>query len=372
MSPLPVPAGTRNLAPVRPSASALLELTDAQREMLFKRALFLKPIRQLIDVGCSQSTAVNRVLGQIKRRELPSDYITLAYTVGRKGRNVPSASTIKAWLKAVDSENAVALAPKHTGRQHVAEGWEAAAERAYARMQKPSIASVVDDLKPHFPSISYDKVRRYLQALPETRGTNGPARVGRHFFKQSRSDYRERDLSNLRPGEIWQGDGHRVDTYLAHPMTGRVWRPELTAWIDVVSRYIVGWYLAENESTATTNFALCHALQTSGHQPLMVHVDNGSGFASRLMADPIFTEDSSANEAELARTLIDTYGAEQVAAAFVRRHRAGRTAPEDLRDVDDRAPSRDRNERGDRRDRDDRPPRDWPGRPDFPNTSLLA
>ncbi|HCJ16309.1 MAG TPA: ATP-dependent RNA helicase, partial [Hyphomonas sp.] len=79
---------------------------------------------------------------------------------------------------------------------------------------------------------------------------------------------------------------------------------------------------------------------------------------ARLMADPIFTEDSSANEAELARTLIDTYGAEQVAAAFVRRHRAGRTAPEDLRDVDDRAPSRDRNERGDRRDRDDRPPRE--------------
>ena len=79
---------------------------------------------------------------------------------------------------------------------------------------------------------------------------------------------------------------------------------------------------------------------------------------ARLMADPIFTEDASANEAELARTLIDTYGAEQIAAAFIRRQRAGRTAPEDLREVDDRPPSRDRRERNDRRDRDDRGPRE--------------
>ncbi|RAN32974.1 DEAD/DEAH box helicase [Hyphomonas pacifica] len=84
---------------------------------------------------------------------------------------------------------------------------------------------------------------------------------------------------------------------------------------------------------------------------------------ARLMADPIFTEDATSEDANLARILIDTYGAEQVAAAFVRRHRSERTAPEDLREVDDRPPARDRKERGERGERRERSDRSWEDRP---------
>lgn len=266
--------------------SGILDLTDKQRDVMFKRALFLKPVHHLMDIGVKRRTACKRVLGQLKRGELPPDYVALAKSVGRKGNAFPSEGTMMRWLSDAESGDQTRLAPKQTGRRHVAEGWEAAAEREYSRMQKPSMYTVFENLQADFPDISYNKVNRYLNSLPATRGRDGAARVGKHFHALNKRDYVERDLSNLQPGEIWQGDGHRVDTYLAHPVTGRPWRPELTAWIDVVSRYIVGWYLSENESTTTTNFALCHALESCEHQPLIVHVDNGSGFASRAMAAP--------------------------------------------------------------------------------------
>ena len=50
----------------------------------------------------------------------------------------------------------------------------------------------------------------------------------------------------------------------------------------------------------------------------------------RLMADPMLTKSLSPNEYEFAQTLIERYGAEQLAAAFVRGYHAGQSAPEEL------------------------------------------
>ena len=50
----------------------------------------------------------------------------------------------------------------------------------------------------------------------------------------------------------------------------------------------------------------------------------------RLLADPVFEAAPAEDEAELVKTLLDRHGAERVAAAFVRMSRAGKSAPEDL------------------------------------------
>ncbi|MEZ5998731.1 MAG: DEAD/DEAH box helicase [Hyphomonas sp.] len=55
---------------------------------------------------------------------------------------------------------------------------------------------------------------------------------------------------------------------------------------------------------------------------------------ARLMADPAFTADMTDADAALAAALIERHGADAVARAFVARARAGRSAPEDLREVD--------------------------------------
>ena len=52
--------------------------------------------------------------------------------------------------------------------------------------------------------------------------------------------------------------------------------------------------------------------------------------AERLLADPIWTEAISDTEREFSGRLLELYNAEQIAAAYVRLYRAGRSAPEEL------------------------------------------
>jgi len=75
---------------------------------------------------------------------------------------------------------------------------------------------------------------------------------------------------------------------------------------------------------------------------------------ARLLADPALSRPVHESEADMIAKLLETHGAEQVAAAFLRKQREGRSAPEDLRDVDDRAPA----PRADRGDWTDREPRE--------------
>jgi ATP-dependent RNA helicase DeaD len=53
----------------------------------------------------------------------------------------------------------------------------------------------------------------------------------------------------------------------------------------------------------------------------------------RLLADEIFTESVREEEAHLVQQLLDSQGADKIAAAFVRLYRQGRSAPEDLIDI---------------------------------------
>ncbi|WP_088342968.1 MULTISPECIES: DEAD/DEAH box helicase [Rhodomicrobium] len=53
----------------------------------------------------------------------------------------------------------------------------------------------------------------------------------------------------------------------------------------------------------------------------------------RILADPALTEPLKEDETAFVQELLARHGAEQVAAAFVRRYRAGQSAPEDLLDV---------------------------------------
>lgn len=70
----------------------------------------------------------------------------------------------------------------------------------------------------------------------------------------------------------------------------------------------------------------------------------------RLLDDPVLSQAPDGTEARLAGALIEKYGAEAVAAAFVRMQRKGKAAPEDLSPVPAFEPVRDR-------DRAERKPR---------------
>jgi len=81
----------------------------------------------------------------------------------------------------------------------------------------------------------------------------------------------------------------------------------------------------------------------------------------RLLENPIFSAPIREEDQAFAAALLERYGAEQIAGAIVRMKREEQSAPEELREISDRRPPRERNERGrdrDRGDRSDRAPRE--------------
>ncbi len=200
----------------------------------------------------------------------------------------PSAPTIARWLTQYQKGGIVALAPQYKGKQRTARGWEARAMHLFAQPQRPCYATVALWLRQEgFEDASEHLVRRYLKSLPSDASETSRKRVGAHYYQQNIKPHVVRDATVLPVGFIYEGDGHCCDVYVAHPATGRAYRPELTVWVDVRSHRVVGWWLSESESSETTLFSLSHALISHDHTPAYVHCDVGSGFKSRLMTDEV-------------------------------------------------------------------------------------
>lgn len=84
----------------------------------------------------------------------------------------------------------------------------------------------------------------------------------------------------------------------------------------------------------------------------------------RLLADPALTGEPTEAEADLVARLLAERSPEDIAVAFIRKVREGRSAPEELREVEDRPARRPREERGDRGDWEPRGERSFRDRPE--------
>ena len=223
-----------------------------------------------------------------ERGALPLD-VRQALTVARPTKsNAPDRSTLYRWVEQYRQAEAAGslapLAPKHQGRAKSAWGWEARALHLWQDPNKPAAAEVARRLREEGQaSATEPRVRRYLASLPSHELDN--KRLGKRLKVAVRGNYVSRTTEGLKAGDIYVGDGHTIDVYLQHPSGKRPWRAELTLWMDVRSRCVVGWWLSEAESTLSTLFALSSAVQAADHIPAMVHVDNGSGYAAQVHTD---------------------------------------------------------------------------------------
>ncbi|MGI1671977.1 MAG: Mu transposase C-terminal domain-containing protein [Neptuniibacter sp.] len=264
------------------------EATPENRELALKREQFLAPFMTLINKGVSQRNAITNVLTHIEVGHYGKQYIDTAKALGRKSK-LPGRSTIAGWIKAYRNQGKAGLLDQYTGRVRQAKGWEAIACRLYNIPSKPSYAAVARKLKEDhgFEDASEAAVRRYLKSLPADMGENSPQRMGRKLYNNSQRHFIARTTENIPVGALYQGDGHTLDVYLAHPVTGDIWRAELTVWMDIRSRYIAAWYISNAESSIDTIRCIAQALMKHNHVPPLLYVDNGCGYASRMMADEV-------------------------------------------------------------------------------------
>jgi len=208
-----------------------------------------------------------------------------AIRLGKSGKTVGKAQ-IARWFKVYEKQGLKGLIDQRSGRKRKIEDWELRAKSLYSKPQKPSFQIVTDQLEDEgFEKVTSGKVRRYLKSLPTDQTSHSNGRRGAHFNQLNHRKYVHRDTESLPVGFIYQGDGHTCDVYVAHPNTGDIFRPELTVWIDVRSRYITGWWLGEVENSTDTLFSLSHAMTLHNHVPAMLHVDHGAGYRSHLMND---------------------------------------------------------------------------------------
>lgn len=288
-----VPADVRamNDVPAALTADPWAAATAAQRRVADLRQALVSPLAALVDGGASVTNAAMlfaaQASGGLLQPTMAHALRVLSAEAGPDGEaGVPSVPTLKRWITAYRRDGQAGLLPRHTGRVRQAYGWEQRAVALYNVPSKPGFADVAWKLRAEgHETATESRVKRYLKALPATLGANSPARIGQHLHRLTRQKFQRRSVQELLVGEIYAGDGHTVDCYVAHPNTGKPYRPELTCFIDIKSRYIPGWYFTESESAHSTLLALSHAMLGHNHVPAWLYIDRGAGYRSQLLSD---------------------------------------------------------------------------------------
>lgn len=261
-------------------------LSEPQRTSVEAKITLVRVLEALVADGLSDRTAIDLLLARAQTGRVAPAIAAACVRLGHRGAAV-SRATLYRYLAAYRSGGILALAPKHKGSAAQEHGWEARALHFHGLPSKPAAAAVARWLRQEgHATATPERVRRYLDGLSAAEGgPNSRSRLGPRLYRDSQRPHHLRSTANLAPGDLYVGDGHTLDVYLQHPSGKRVWRAELTLWLDVASRYVVGWWIGEAESAHSTLFALSHAVLTHDHVPPMVHVDNGSGWRNQMLSD---------------------------------------------------------------------------------------
>lgn len=223
--------------------------------------------------------------GAIKR-ELRAKYGVSEATVWRlreriKGQESPH------WLPL--------LAPKWKGRTAVAEfteeAWEWIKEQ-WGQQSRPKLKPIVDQARRmasskgwEIPSI--DTVCDRIDALP--RWWKVYRREGDKAL-EALYPALERDYSTLAAHEMWCADGHKADLFCrwVEP-DGKVTvaRPIVVAWMDIRTRYFLGYAVGRVESADLIRLAFKNAAESARAIPRHAQMDNGRGFAAKLLTGGI-------------------------------------------------------------------------------------
>lgn len=256
------------------------DLTDRQRLERDARAGVLAAVRRLqSDTGCSQEAALTTLLTSARAGRLDAHLDRLLRLArdprGRAGDGYPSIRTLKRWLGAPD------LAPRVRRAAMEVPPWAQSFLRHYQQPQKPSVQAAYDAACREWDGepFSIHQARRFVGALGAVTRERG--RMGPRELKNIQPFIR-RDFSLLQPNDVWSADGHTFDAEVQHPMHGRPFRPEITVFVDIATRRVVGWSVDLAESASAVADSLRYAVERYGI-PAIIYVDNGSGYRNAYM-----------------------------------------------------------------------------------------
>lgn len=285
-----------SLAPVsvrenRALATALIEpnTSEQQRTTASARGMVLKAIEGMASAGVSKEAAINLILTQAKLGTLadsnPVLDKALRDAVDSRGKTsdkaYPSPRTIKRWASDANSQGA--LVPSYRQKEPLPK-WLGLFRKFYNIPEKPSLASAYDDFleawaSPEQPPSIY-AVRRAMDKLGQVEREKG--RMGQNEIANIKG-FKRRSFDKLLPADVYSADGHTFDGEVAHPLHGRPFRPEITTFIDIATRKVVGVSVTLAESGLAVLDALMDSCKCG--VPALLYVDNGSGYVNEMLKD---------------------------------------------------------------------------------------
>ncbi|MDI9407712.1 MAG: Mu transposase C-terminal domain-containing protein [Candidatus Pacebacteria bacterium] len=278
-----MPAPHQPFNPPAPPAVSVENLTERQRMIYQARSTLKSTVDGLMAArNCSLQAVLEFLADGLADGSLPDHIARLVLAArderGIAGTGLVSASSMRRWI------NGELPTPKKAVDRNMPQ-WFGTFLTFYQQPQKPSIEAAFRNFKRANPSelASLSKARYWLDRMGNISRVTG--RVGSRELKNS-LPFTRRDTSGMVPNAEWQADGHTLDAEIAHPLHGKPFRPELTSFIDVATRKLVGWSVGLAESRFVVLEALTHAISRNG-VPQILYVDNGKGYKNRMLKDEV-------------------------------------------------------------------------------------
>ncbi|PYE87532.1 Mu transposase C-terminal domain-containing protein [Phyllobacterium leguminum] len=191
-----------------------------------------------------------------------------------------SLRTVQRWYSQRDSAGITALAPALTkAEEPVSEEFRGFLTH-YAKPGKPAASEALAEYRKENPAttLTVEKVRYTLR----TKLNDIEKNVGREglLTLRSRLAYIQRSTENLFPTTIYTADGKTFDAEVAHPITGKAFKPEITSMLDVATRKCVGFSIALKENVISVTEALRKSCVSHGI-PAIFYTDRGPGYKNK-------------------------------------------------------------------------------------------
>ena len=263
------------------AASPRSTFTDRQRDIEDARVALLAELRRLGNsIGLNR--AIDKIVEMIAAGALPERLQHLVQAANVK-HDTLSRTTVFRWLRL---EKQHALAPAAAGRDYDLTEDLAAVFALFRQPKKHTLAWCAQEVARGFGidwHPLYHRAARFREKLPKS-----IFYVGRHTGAALKAlqPFRRREFLSLAPNDVWVGDGHGAKLKVAHPITGSPFVPEVTAILDVPTRYCVGWSVSLSENCLAVADALRDAVAHHGI-PLIYYSDNGGGQKNKMLDAPI-------------------------------------------------------------------------------------
>lgn len=144
-------------------------------------------------------------------------------------------------------------------------------------------------------------------------------RYGDKAFKDECAPYIHRIYGDLDSNDIWVCDNHTFDIFINDGEHKKPIRVYLTAFMDVCSRKMMGWYVTDAPCSDATLYALRRGIERYGI-PKRILADNGREFLTHDIGGRGFRKNGRQNEHQ-PPTILDNLGIE-FRTALVRNARA--------------------------------------------------